>query len=240
MLKAAIEKIVSLAAPTVIDVGEKKFSDRHFEEIIPQKNYPQVLEVNSLDSIVQLIRQEAAQAYADKSRLYVQVEEHDRVRVFTSYDERMKRSYLYTAKADVPGFRSGWKESEEMLIALRSLFLQTEDIAYLLELLSKMDDEQSVSSFDNGVTQTVEAKKGVALKEKVVVRPRVKLTPFRTFLEVAQPESEFLLRVSEGGRIALFEADGGVWKLVAKENIKKYLTDKLRDLVNQDRVVIMQ
>ena len=75
-----------------------------------------------------------------------------------------------------------------MLIQLRSLFLQTQDVAYLLDLLSKMSDEEKVTSQDNGVTQVVEARKGVALKEQVEVRPRVKLTPFRTFLEVDQPE----------------------------------------------------
>lgn len=126
-----------------------------------------------------------------------------------------------------------------MLIQLRSLFLQTPDVAYLLDLLSKMSDEEKVTSQDNGVTQVVEARKGVALKEQVEVRPRVKLTPFRTFLEVDQPESEFLLRVGDGGQVGLFEADGGVWKLVAKRSIAAYLEGRLKDLVEAGRVVIM-
>lgn len=68
---------------------------------------------------------------------------------------------------------------------------------------------------DNGVTQTVEARQGVALNALVEVKPRVLLRPFRTFLEVEQPESEFLLRVHPEEGIGFFEADGGIWKLTA-------------------------
>ena len=67
----------------------------------------------------------------------------------------------------------------------------------------------------------------------------MKLQPFRTFLEVAQPESEYLLRVDEDGRIGLFEADGGVWKLEAKRNVKEYLADALADLIEVEKVVVM-
>ena len=174
-----------------------------------------------------------------EQRLYVRVSEYNRVDVFTSYDTQGVRTYLYRSNADVPGFREGFRDRETMLIQLRSLFLQTPDVAYLLDLLSKMSDEEKVTSQDNGVTQVVEARKGVALKEQVEVRPRVKLTPFRTFLEVDQPESEFLLRVGDGGQVGLFEADGGVWKLVAKRSIVTYLEGRLKDLVEAGRVVIM-
>lgn len=238
MIKAAIEKIVELAHPSVIKVGEKTFSTGEFEEVRPLKFYPNYLPLSGLDSVVKMVREEAVKAYPDM-KIYVQVSGHNTVSVFTDYDEEKRRADLYRAKADVPGFREGFREREEMLIQLRSLFLQTPDIAYLLDLLSKMADEEKVTSQDNGVTQVVEARKGVALKEQVIVRPRVKLTPFRTFLEVEQPESEFLVRVGDGGRVGLFEADGGVWKLVAKRNVLAYLEEGLKDLVEAGRVVIM-
>ena len=79
----------------------------------------------------------------------------------------------------------------------------------------------------------------MSLKRNVEINPRVKLQPFRTFLEVAQPESEYLLRVDENGRIGLFEADGGVWKLEAKRNVKEYLAVELDDLVKSGQVVVM-
>lgn len=252
MLKAAIEKIVSLARPEVITVNGKTFSNQGFAEIEVKKEYPQELKLSSLDSVVQMVRKEAVMRYASELKLvlpdelkvcreqliFVSVEEYNRVRVFSSYDEQMQRARYYMAQADVPGFREGWQDAENMIIKLRSLFLQTEDVAYLLDLISHMDSKESVSSNDNGITQTVEAKKGVSLKETVLVRPRVRLTPFRTFLEVEQPESEFLLRVKEG-QVGLFEADGGVWKMVAKKRVKEWLENQLQDLIESGYVVVM-
>lgn len=103
-----------------------------------------------------------------------------------------------------------------------------------------MTDENSVSTKDNGVTQTVEARQGVALNTLVEVKPRIQLQPFRTFLEVPQPESEFLLRVDPNEGIGFFEADGGVWKLEAKRNIADYFEKNLKDLIEAGKVVVMK
>ena len=143
-------------------------------------------------------------------------------------------------EADAPGLRTGFRGREVALIELRSLFIPNEGTAYLLDLLSRMTDENSVSTKDNGVTQTVEARQGVALNALVEVKPRVMLRPFRTFLEVEQPESEFLLRVDPDEGIGFFEADGGIWKLEAKKNSADYVNTNLADLIQAGKVVIMQ
>lgn len=97
-----------------------------------------------------------------------------------------------------------------------------------------------VSTNDNGVTQTVEARQGVALNALIEIKPRVMLRPFRTFLEVEQPESEFLLRVDPDEGIGFFEADGGIWKLEAKKNIADYFLKNMGDLIDAGKVVVMQ
>lgn len=89
-------------------------------------------------------------------------------------------------------------------------------------------------------TQTVEARQGVALNAVVEIKPRVMLRPFRTFLEVEQPESEFLLRVDPDEGIGFFEADGGIWKLEAKKNIADYFLKNMGDLIDAGKVVVMQ
>jgi hypothetical protein len=40
-------------------------------------------------------------------------------------------------------------------------------------------------------------------------------------------------------RPALYEADGGAWKLEAKRNIAAYLGEQLADLVERGNVVVM-
>ena len=158
----------------------------------------------------------------------------------TTYLPDFSRNALYRAEADVPGLRTGFRDRETAMIELRSLFIPNEGTAYLLDLLSRITDEKSVSSKDNGVTQVVEARQGVALNAMVEIRPRVLLRPFRSFLEVEQPESEFLLRVDADKGIGFFEADGGVWKLEAKRNIADYFARNLADLIDAGRVVVMQ
>lgn len=151
-----------------------------------------------------------------------------------------ERNTLYRAKADAPGLRTGFRGREVALIELRSLCIPNEGTAYLLDLLSRMTNENSVSTNDNGVTQTVEARQGVALNAVVEIKPRVMLRPFRTFLEVEQPESEFLLRVDPDEGIGFFEADGGIWKLEAKKNIADYFLKNMGDLIDAGKVVVMQ
>ena len=72
------------------------------------------------------------------------------------------------------------------------------------------------------------------------VRPYVNMQPFRTFLEVEQPESVFLLRLDGNGNVGLFEADGGVWKLEDTRNISAYFEQKLADLIGSGRVVVLR
>ena len=158
----------------------------------------------------------------------------------TTYLPDFSRNILYYAQADAPGLRTGWRDRETALIELRSLFIPNDGTAYLLDLLSRMSDENTVSTNDNGVTQTVEARQGVALNAVVDIKPRIQLQPFRTFLEVNQPESEFLLRVDSEKGIGFFEADGGIWKLEAKRNIAQYFKNNLSHLIAMEKVVVMQ
>mgnify|MGYP003258251653 FL=1 len=65
------------------------------------------------------------------------------------------------------------------------------------------------------------------------------MQPYRTFLEVKQPASDFLLRIDKDGHPALYEADGGAWKLEAKRNIAGYLSAQLADLEESGNVVVM-
>lgn len=236
MLKEFVEKITELAQVQTYEIGGQNYASKRLERIPPHVDRPADITVNGLDSICKLIRTELPKIGV---KVMVQVSSESRVEVMTTYLEDFSRNTLYIAKADVPGIRTGYRELEAALIELRSLFIPNEGTAYLLDLLARMTTENSVSTQDNGVTQTVEAKQGVALKTTVEVKPRISIQPFRTFLEVAQPESEFLLRINEGCEVGLFEADGGVWKLEAKRNVAAYLENALKDLVEAGQVVVM-
>lgn len=237
MLKEAIEKIVDLSQPKVIECGGKTFSTVNFQEVRPKRYYPDTVKFNTLNGMINMIQEEAIKR--NEGQIYVRVTDYNTVDAFTEYDDEGRRSWIYTSRADVPSISKGFCDRETMQIQLRCLFEQTADVAYILDLISRMSDESKVTSNDNGITQTVEARKGISLKEPTTIKSRVKLKPYRTFLEVDQPESEFILRVNDEGAIGIFEADGGVWKLVAKVTIAQYLTDQLQKFVDEHKVVIM-
>lgn len=237
MLKEFVEKIVELATPQTYTVNGDTYSIDRLHRIAPHVDRPETFHVSGLDSIEKLVRNEIHKLPV--RQVMVRVCGPTRVEVSTTFRDDLSRDTLYIAESDVPGFRDGFRDRETALIQLRSLFAPTPDLDYLLTLLSRVSKEANVTSTDNGVTQQVEARAGIALLDTIQIKPRVSLQPFRTFLEVAQPESEFLLRLDENGRVGLWEADGGVWKLEAKRLIASWLGDALADLVEVGSVVIM-
>jgi len=237
MLAKMIDKIVSLKETKTFEIGGQTYADSQLTRIPPHVDRPECIEVSGLDGICKLIRTELAKL---DTVVMVQAKAHNAVEVMTTYLGDFSRNMLYKAKADAPGLRTGFRGREVALIELRSLFIPNEGTAYLLDLLSRMTDENSVTTRDNGVTQQVEAKQGVSLNMLVDIKPRVQLQPFRTFLEIAQPESEFLIRVDPQEGIGFFEADGGIWKLEAKKNIADYFNTHLADLIEASKVVVMQ
>lgn len=242
MLKDAIEKIVSLANPMVSAVGDRTYvfgKDGNFMEVEPDLDMVQEIRLNSLDAIVKFVTSEATNL--TDSILYLTVPNHLTVNCFTSPDKECKnlRTALYEAKAtDVPG----WAEKmqlgfEEAQIALRTRFQLTDDIQYAQKLLSDITTGCKVTYNDNGVATNIVTQQGVALQGKTTIRPIINLRPYRTFQEVEQPASDFLIRVNDR-YITFIEADGGMWKLAARETVKAYLEEHLAGLITDGKVVV--
>lgn len=240
MLKEAIQEIVKLAGPKVFDIGGEHYASQNLCRVDPKKDFPETITLNGLDSLCELILNEATSLFCD-DQILVQVVSYNHVRVYTALDGEMDRRYLYKCQADTPEAKTDrWLDHEAAIIQLQSMYIPNEDTAYLLNLLSSVSKDSKVTTLDNGVTQTVEARKGVALMGNVQVKPRVTLRPFRTFLEVEQPESEFILRLNDNGEINLIGADGGAWKLEAVRSIAAYFEENLKDLVEMGRVVVLR
>ena len=237
MLKEFAQYLVSLKENKTYDIHGDTYSDRDLVRIEPHIDRPTSISVSGLDSIVKLVRNEMDML--TNLPVFIRVDGANRVVVFTTYDDVMRRDSLYIAECDVPGFRDGFREYEKAIIELRSKFAPGPGVDYMLDLLSRISKENGVTTSDNGVSQTVEARQGVSLKTMVAVKPRVALRPYRTFLEVDQPESEFLLRLDDNGNVGLFEADGGMWKQTAKASITAYFEEKLAQEIKDGKIVVM-
>lgn len=241
MLKEFIEHIQNTTQPQIRVVEGATFAitaDGVAKEILPTIFHPDPLPLNSLDAMVKLVRTESSNM---DTPLYITIPDHMTVRCFGQPDvaARYFRQVYYEARAtDVPG----WNEKvtlgfEEAQIALRTRFQETQDTLYAMKLVSDISLGAKVIFNDNGIATTITTQKGVALQTNEQIRPLVKLRPYRTFQEVEQPESIFLIRISERG-IAFIEADGGMWKLKAREVVKAHLEDKLSAEVEGGSVII--
>ena len=237
MLKEFAQYLVSLKDNKTYTIHGDTYSDRELVRIDPHVDRPRQISVSGLDSIVKLLRNELDMF--DNLPMFIRVDGARKVSVFSTYDIEMCRDSLYEATCDVPGFQEGFREQEKAIIELRSKFSPGPGVDYLLDLLSRMSKDSGVTTRDNGVSQEVEARQGVSLKALVQVKPRVALRPFRTFLEVEQPVSEFLLRLDDDGNVGLFEADGGMWQQTAKASIAAYFEDKLAQEVKDGKIVVM-
>lgn len=242
MLKAAIEKIESMVRPEVKAIAGTYFvvnSDGTAKEIRPELDAPETLSLRSLDALVQMIQREAVGFH---EQVFVEVKTHESVECFTRTmkEERWSRQLLYTATAaDVPG----WDDEVQMpferaAIALQTRFQDSNDRTYTMQLLSQITTGAKVTYNDIGVATTVVSQRGVSLQENQTIKPVVTLKPYRTFQEVEQPAGRFLIRISERG-ITFIEADGGMWKLAARQTVKAYLEEALQAEIQSGAVTIM-
>lgn len=121
-----------------------------------------------------------------------------------------------------------FQASEDVIVGLQVAFEATPERDELVALLGSIKEATVRESVDNGYAQEVTARAGAAFVTNVKVQNPVLLRPYRTFREVEQPESPFIVRLragDEGKRpsVALFPADGGAWKLVAIARISEWL-----------------
>lgn len=240
MLREAIEKITELARAKTFEVNGHTFADGELHEVIPEVDMPNLLPVNSLDALVKMVKHEGCKKYEDFP-LFVAAKKYDEVVCYSPVSEeyRKDRIVLYCAHAtDVPGLDSNSKFGfEQAQIALQTRFEETPDRGYMLRLCSQITCGGKVTYNDNGIATSVVTQKGVALQGTETIKPLVKLRPYRTFQEVAQPESLFLIRVDERG-VSFIEADGGMWKLEARKTVKTFLEKELEELIKEGKVVV--
>lgn len=139
---------------------------------------------------------------------------------------QLARAVVDTADGKFPWGQ--WMEADDFVIGLQAKFGPTEDRDRLVRTLGNLQGGIVRTSTDDGISQTVSVKAGVSLLgEEKIVNP-VTLRPYRTFSDLEQPASPFVLRIKQdkdcAPKIALFEADGGLWKRAAVDAAHKFLT----------------
>lgn len=232
MIKEALKYIVEMSKPEIVEVDGDSYSDRELKRIsyIPRAD---AIIMSTLTSLVDYIH---SNTDIMPEKMIIHVETPTSVKMYSMLDYERKRECMAAVKAEIPGFDfDRFMDHEKFLINMQSKFIDTEDKALLLKFAGTVETGTVAQYGDDGVTQKATVKTGIASKSDAIVPAAVNLKPFRTFLEVDQPESGFVFRMkedkySEGVQCAIFEADGGAWKAEAMANIKAYLQDQLKDM----------
>ena len=228
MIKEAFEYIVGLKTPVITEIDGNTYSDKPLNRIgyVP---YAKTIGMKTLTSLVEYIK---ANIDSMSEKMIVHVISPTEVHLYSSLDADRKREYLVEVNAELPDFRFGsFIDHENFVIALQSKFVPNEDRDLVLKFAGTVEDGTVAEYGDDGVTQKATIKTGVASKADAVVPNPVNLIPYRTFLEVQQPASDFIFRMKSscGVQCAIFEADGGAWKNEAMSRIKNYLALELSE-----------
>lgn len=219
------------------DGGHTFLADRDgdLHEFRPDPRAGNALYVHTLDAVTQYITHTAER---QDTQLVVHVEDEGTVHVYSELDEYGRREELLDASVIPVKFPfSRWLDRETANIEIQSKFVETDNKALLLKYIGNLTEGSSHTQTDDGVTQTATIKTGVASVGEAKAPNPIVLKPYRTFLEVDQPESSFVFRMRGGLEVALYEADGGQWRNEAICNVSEYLNKEMAEL--SDRVTIL-
>lgn len=236
MLKDAMAYFLEQCKAQMFEVDGREYSSK---QLYPVKD-PRVssLDVNSLESIVYYIKN------VDENKhlpYLLHIEDYNKVSLFGPIcDCWQSRDHFMTAKSDRVVFPFGrFMDTESFIINLQTNFHHTDDLDSVLKVVGNLRDENVRQLGDDGVSQMVTIRTGIAAVGDARVPNPVSLRPYRTFLEIEQPESKFVFRMRDGGSCALFEASGDLWKSDARTSIKEYFESKLSEEIEQKKVILL-
>lgn len=225
-----IDKILEISPTQTFDYHGLIYTNKTVNLVPP----PAIAKVNviTLTALAALYQSNFENIAAAQSVFHVTSEVGVAVYANNSNDYAQREVFAAASFAAVESFKfNAWLDQEPFIIGLQAHVQDKGDRQYLLDLTSRIAINENLEITDNGVSQEVTAKTGSSLSKLITLKPRVTLAPFRTFREIEQPSSEFVFRVRKSTRgtpeLALFEADGGAWKLTAMKSIAEYLKNSI-------------
>jgi hypothetical protein len=223
-----IDRLLELGKPAEVVLGESTFTDKPLTLLL-EPEAPTV-NVTTLKGIVDLYNANLDKLSEDTTDVLIHVASPTTVEMISATGESGRRHVWARAKygEGIKEFPFGnFLDTETFIVCAQSRIekQETDDLDYVLKVASAITSEAVQTSEDDGISQRVAMKAGIHLKADEKIQPRVKLAPYRTFPEVKQALSQFVLRARNHGdaiELALFEADGGRWRIDAIENLARF------------------
>lgn len=224
-----IEKLSTMIPPTILEIGDHSYSTNRI--YLVETPSASSLPVFSLNSVVGYVNTNPDRI-KDTSRILINVRDYNSICVYGILNQGKKRDQ-YLEAVIKNGLRlNQYLQVEDFILMMMSDFKDDEMQQLLLKIASDITDEYIRTNKDDGVTQRVTVKSGIARREAIDLPNPVKLVPFRTFPEIEQPEGLFVFRAQKGPSgpmLGLFDCDTNEWKARTIEKIKSYLLDNIKN-----------
>lgn len=226
-----IEAIAEKTQPQRLTVNGKDYSTGMlFNPPLPEQPPFPAIKLYTLDSLVDYIAANRDAAELSEAQIVVYAQQvHLLGR--PQGDQRKRDLYVdVVAGVEGPSF-GGYMPIEDFRIYLLTKFRDMPDRETILRFIARISDEHVATSEDNGVSQSVTVRSGIATHAQSTVPSPVQLAPIRTFVEVDQPVGHFLFRLKQAKdalpTAALFELHTN-WKRDAAVAVKVYLDAVLK------------
>jgi hypothetical protein len=241
---AELAKRAQDAKERVTEIGEQPFSTTELIAVEPPcEPAPEILTVSSLLALADYLLNNPDGLPLPECVLHIESPTSVALRSKLLGYHKQRFHYVRAVAAWTdPAFRFGiYQPHADFVTGLMSLFTDAGDRGMLMQMIRRIQMTSSVQVGDDGVTQSVEAKKGVSLVEDMALPPQVQLAPYRSFPEIEQPTSAYLLRArfteGRGFEVALFDADGGWWRIEAVRRIRNWLAEALTDAAAEPQII---
>lgn len=235
-MKEALEYVVGLSAPSYTEHEGELWSDKPMHRIHKKMPKAARLQMGTLTSLVEYIK-----SNTDKmdNHMLIHVQSPTKVVLMSELDEDRCREELVEVNAMLPEFSfNQYYPAESFVINVMSKFIGSTDKEQILKFAGTVETGTVAQYGDDGVSQKATIQQTCTSKSEAIIPNPVHLAPYRTFLEVDQPSSDFIFRARDDERepsFALFEADGGAWKLDAMNTVASFLKEAIRELhIEQD------
>lgn len=237
-LTEAMDYLFDKVNKSEFTLGGNMFTARNVKRI-PTDLRAESVQFKTLDSLVRFLAENPDDI--NYTRI-IKVCSAGEVVVLSPLNGDRMRECIAQATAQVPEFSFGrWIGTEEFIIGTQSKFVPNDDLRLVQQFAGTVEDKTVQQYSDDGISQSATIKTGIAGKEKAIVPNPVKLRPYRTFIEVEQPESEFIFRmrnIGDGVCAALFEADGGTWEIEAMKRVTEYLENEMKSAGVENYTII--
>lgn len=238
MLVSLFKQIQESARNTIENVSGRPYATVNVNGVKDPE--PDTLEVSTLTALVDYLKTNVDAIHIDKTICHVV--SPTKVNLLSAlHGGFQQRSGYLEANARVRRLDfNKFQDGEAFNIWLQSCFvedpvfvdgqLRATDKGLILQYVGNVKTDAVQTVGDDGVTQEITVKTGIASVGNVRLPNPVTLRPYRTFNEIQQPASQFVFRARSGPEFALIEADNGAWENEAVLSIKAYMEKQVPGL----------